>query len=203
MKKIAAMLLCLCLIVAFPLTAFAKNTDGGDTHISTVVPGFHKITVNADGAEAFINGTASKEFTVERLSEPTVVFKPESGKRISGVLLNGEDITDKITDDSYTLEPVYEDKIMTVTTEVYIEPPTENPSATQPTTEKPTTGIEPTTNPPTGNQGNSSTGGNNANNQGKNPLQTGESFNIALLIVFMISFIFIITLSRRHTKKIK
>lgn len=201
MKKIAAALLCLCLIAAFPLTAFAQNTAGGDTHISTVVPGFHKITVISDRAEVSVNGTVAAEFTVERLSEPTAVFKPDIGYRIISVLLNGEDITDKITDGSYTLEPVYEDKIIIVTTEGVVEPPTtepttENPSTTEPTTEPKTENpsttepdsTEPTSNPQSG-------------SQGTNPVQTGQAVHIALWIVFMISLAAIIVLSRRHSRK--
>ena len=201
MKRIAAALLCLCLIAAFPLTALAQNTSGGDAHISAKVPDSHKITAAADGVEVFVNGTAGKEFTVERLSAPTVTFKPKSGKRISKVMLNGEDITDKITDGSYTLEPVYQDLVITVNTEDYTEPATETPEPTEPTTQpttetpkptKPTT--QPTTEKPTGTDPTIKT-------QSGNPVQTGEIFNIALWIVLIISFAVIITLSRRRSKK--
>ena len=132
MKKAAATLLCICLIAVFPLTAFAQTTEGDNTSvIKTVVPSKHEISVSADGAEVIINGESATDFEIDRLSEPTITFKPESGKRISRVLLNGEDITDKITDGSYTLPPVYEDLVITVTTEDYTEPTTE------PTTEAP------------------------------------------------------------------
>lgn len=132
MKKAAATLLCICLIAVFPLTAFAQTTEGDNTSvIKTVVPSKHEISVSADGAEVIINGKSATDFEIDRLSEPTITFKPESGKRIRQVLLNGEDITDKITDGSYTLPPVYEDLVITVTTEDYTEPTTE------PTTEKP------------------------------------------------------------------
>lgn len=132
MKKAAATLLCICLIAVFPLTAFAQTTEGDNTSvIKTVVPSKHEISVSADGAEVIINGKSATDFEIDRLSEPTITFKPESGKRIRQVLLNGEDITNKITDGSYTLPPVYEDLVITVTTEDYTEPTTE------PTTEKP------------------------------------------------------------------
>lgn len=201
MKRIAAVLLCLCLIATFLLTAFAQNTDGGDTHISTVVPSSHKISVSAEGAEVSVNGVTAKEFIVDRLSQPTITFKPESGKRISKVMLNGEDITDKITDGSYTLESVYQDLVITVNTEDYTEPATETPEPTEPTTQpttetpkptKPTT--QPTTEKPTGTDTTIKT-------QSGNPVQTGEIFNIAPWIVLIISFAVIITLSRRRSKK--
>ena len=132
MKKAAATLLCICLIAVFPLTAFAQTTEGDNTSvIKTVVPSKHEISVSADGAEVIINGKSATDFEIDRLSEPTITFKPESGKRIRQVLLNGEDITDKITDGSYTLPPVYEDLVIAVTTEDYTEPTTE------PTTEAP------------------------------------------------------------------
>lgn len=191
MKRIAAALLCLCLIAAFPLTALAQNTSGGDAHISAKVPDSHKITVAADGVEVLINSTASNEFTVERLSAPTVTFKPKIGKRISKVMLNDEDITDKITDGSYTLEPVYQDLVITVNTEDYTEPATETPEPTEPTTQ-PTTETPSATEPTTNKQ---------SGYKGTNPVQTGEIFNIALWIVFLISFAVIITLSRRRSKK--
>lgn len=232
MKKIAVMLLCLCLIAAFPLTAFAQVTgsDGDNTSvIKTVVPSQHKISFSVEGVEVILDGESGTEFTVDRLSKPTITFKPKDGKRISKVLLNGEDITDKITDGSYTLESVYQDIVISVTTEAIIQPPTvepptepttenpsttepddtepatENPSATEPddtepTTETPST-TAPTTNPQSGSQGNSATEESNTNNQGTNPIQTGQAVHIALWIVFMISLAAIIVLSRRHSKK--
>ena len=136
MKKAAATLLCICIIAVFPLTAFAQTTEGDNTSvIKTVVPSKHEISVSADGAEVIINGKSATDFEIDRLSEPTITFKPESGKRISQVLLNGEDITAKITDGSYTLPPVYEDIVIAVTTEDYTEPTTE--PTTESTTEAP------------------------------------------------------------------
>lgn len=181
MKKIAAMLLCICLIAAFSVTAFAQNTDGGDSHITTIVPDSHKITVISDGVEVFIGGTAAKEFTVERLSEPTVVFKPEKNRRIVQVLLDDNDITNNIEGDSYTFEPVYKDMIVTVTTESY----TEESTASEPESESPE----------------STPAESSQNSQGSIPLQTGETTNIAFWIVLIIVSAVIFTLSRQSSKK--
>ncbi|MDD6488718.1 MAG: hypothetical protein PUG48_02740 [Clostridia bacterium] len=183
MKKIAAMLLCICLIATFSVTAFAQNTAGGDSYITTVVPGFHKITVISDGAEVFIDGTAGKEFTVERLSEPTAVFKAEKNRRIVQVVLDDNDITDNIEGDSYTFEPVYKDMILTVTTEGY----TEESTTSEPESESPE----------------STPAESSQNSQGSIPMQTGETTNIAFWIVLIVLSAVIFTLSRQSSKKEK
>ncbi|MGN0487657.1 MAG: carboxypeptidase-like regulatory domain-containing protein [Ruminococcus sp.] len=118
MKKIASLLLCLCLVFSLPTVAFAQTAESsGDAVISASVPETHKITVYADGADVMFNGEMQDSFTVERLSEPTVIIRAESGKSVKQVLLNGEDITSQIKGGYYTLEPVYEDKTLTVITE--------------------------------------------------------------------------------------
>lgn len=118
MKKIASLLLCLCLVFSLPTVAFAQTAESsGDAVISASVPETHKITVYADGADVMFNGEMQDSFTVERLSEPTVIIRAEGGKSVKQVLLNGEDITSQIKGGYYTLEPVYEDKTLTVITE--------------------------------------------------------------------------------------
>lgn len=118
MKKIASLLLCLCLVFSLPTVAFAQTAESsGDAVISASVPETHKITVYADGADVMFNGEMQDSFTVERLSEPTVIIRAESGKSVKQVLLNGVDITSQIKGGYYTLEPVYEDKTLTVITE--------------------------------------------------------------------------------------
>lgn len=121
MKKIASLLLCLCLVFSLPTVAFAQTVsqseNGGNAVISASVPNTHKITVNADGADVMFNGEMQDSFTVDRLSEPTLIIRAQSGKSVKQVLLNGEDITSQIKGGYYTLEPVYEDKTLTVITE--------------------------------------------------------------------------------------
>lgn len=121
MKKIASLLLCLCIVFSLPTVAFAQTVsqseNGGNAVISASVPNTHKITVSANGADVMFNGEMQDSFTVERLSEPTVIIRAESGKSVKQVLLNGEDITSQIKGGYYTLEPVYEDKTLTVITE--------------------------------------------------------------------------------------
>lgn len=127
MKKVAAILFCLFLIVICPITVFAQTVNGeGDRTavITTAVPKYHKITISAEGAKVELNGKNGIEFVVDRLSEPTIHINVDSEKEIKQVLINDEDITDKMVDNSYTIESVYEDKLITVIVQSSTEPST-------------------------------------------------------------------------------
>lgn len=65
----------------------------------------------------FFGGASGSSFTVERLSEPTLLIRPDSEKTVKQILLNGEDVTSLVKGGYYTLAPVYEDKTLTVVTE--------------------------------------------------------------------------------------
>ena len=103
----------LLLLFGMSTTAFAA-----DVSISTAVPDSHTLTVTADHAQVFCQGQTGGRFEIERLSEPTLLIRPENGYRVLKVTLNGEDITASVIGGYYTLEPVYEDKTLTVETEV-------------------------------------------------------------------------------------
>ncbi|MBR1392917.1 MAG: hypothetical protein IJ561_03675 [Ruminococcus sp.] len=138
MKKIAALLLCISLLTAPCLTAYAEaNSAPGEATIGTVVPDSHKVKVKVTGNVDFsLNGETGDEFTVPRLSEPKLKVTPKPGERITSVTLDGEDITDKLKDGTYTLPPVYED------TEAVIEAVTEKaPGENGGSTVNPTTGV--------------------------------------------------------------
>ena len=111
MKKIITLFLSLLLLCSMSMTAFANEAT-----ISTIVPDSHTITVTADDADVFCNGQSGNLFTVERLSEPTLLIRAASGKEITKIQLNGENITAKVEGGYYTLEPIYEDKTLTVET---------------------------------------------------------------------------------------
>lgn len=111
MRKLTALLLSLLLLCSMGMTVFAEGTI-----ITTTVPGTHTITVIADGADVFCNGQAGTLFTVNRLSQPTLLIRAASGKEITQIRLNDEDITSQVKGGYYTLEPIYEDKILTVVT---------------------------------------------------------------------------------------
>ena len=88
LKKIMTVLLSFFFLCGMHVTAFA-----GDITITASVPGSHTITVDADGAEVFCDGAAGSCFTVERLSGPKLLIRAESGREITEILLNGENIT--------------------------------------------------------------------------------------------------------------
>ena len=111
MRKLTVLLLSLLLLCSIPLAAFAQ-----DTVITTTVPDSHTITVAAGGADVFCNRQPGNVFAVDRLSQPTLLIRPVSGKAITRISLNGEDITDQVKGGFYTLEPIYENKTLTVVT---------------------------------------------------------------------------------------
>lgn len=119
MKKITALLLCFLTICMCSVAVLAEESEqeASNTVISVTVPDNHKITVTAENAQVFYEGISGEEFTVERLSEPRILIRAESGKVIKSVTLNGEDVTDLLCGGYLDLSPVYEDKLIAVTTE--------------------------------------------------------------------------------------
>ena len=111
MRKIVTLLLSAMLLFSMSITAFAD-----DATITTIVPDSHTITVTADGADVFCNGQSGSRFTVDRLSEPELLIRAVSGKEITRILLNDEDIVDQVKGGIYTLKPVYENMTLTVVT---------------------------------------------------------------------------------------
>ena len=119
MKRLTALLLCFLLLCTCSVTAFAAEPEDEitTTVISVTVPGSHKITVTADSARVFYEGVSGDSFTVERLSTPRLLIRAESGKVIKSVMLNDVDVTAELHGGYLDLTPVYEDKVITVTTE--------------------------------------------------------------------------------------
>ena len=119
MKKLTALLLCFLLLCTCSVTAFAAEPEAEKTNtvISVTVPDSHKITVTAENAKVFYEGVSGEEFIVERLSEPRLLIRAESGKVIKSVMLNDVDVTAELHGGYLDLAPVYEDKVITVTTE--------------------------------------------------------------------------------------
>ena len=119
MKKLTALLLCFLLLCTCSVTAFAAEPEAEKTNtvISVTVPDSHKITVTAENAKVFYKGVSGDSFTVERLSTPRLLIRAESGKVIKSVMLNDVDVTAELHGGYLDLAPVYEDKVITVTTE--------------------------------------------------------------------------------------
>ena len=119
MKKITALLLCFLTLCTCSVTAFATEPEAEITTavITVTVPDSHKITVTADSARVFYEGVNGEEFTAPRLSTPRLLIRAESGKVIKSVMLNDVDVTAFLHGGYLDLAPVYEDKVITVTTE--------------------------------------------------------------------------------------
>ena len=119
MKRLTVLLLCFLLLCTCSLTAFAAEPEDEEinTVISVTVPDSHKITVTAENAKVFYEGVSGEEFIVERLSEPRLLIRAESGKVIKSVMLNDVDVTAELHGGYLDLDAVYEDKVITVTTE--------------------------------------------------------------------------------------
>ena len=119
MKRLTALLLCFLLLCTCSVTAFAAEPEAEKTNtvISITVPDSHKITVTAENAKVFYEGVSGEEFIVERLSEPRLLIRAESGKVIKSVMINGEDVTEELHGGYLDLDAVYEDKEITVITE--------------------------------------------------------------------------------------
>ena len=147
MKKLAAMLLCLSMLSAGALTAYAEeelDISPGEATIGTEVPDSHNITITVTGnADVTVNGKEGSEFEVERLSEPVIKIKAKDGEKITKVLLNGEDITDKLVDGKLTLDPIYEDKALDIPVETEAlpvdssQPDSSTPDSSAPDSSKP------------------------------------------------------------------
>ena len=89
MKKIAALLLCFCMLSLSSLSAFAQAVTQDEEQkgatVSVTVPDSHTLTVNADNAQVFYNGQSADSFDMERLSEPRILIRPENGYRVTKV----------------------------------------------------------------------------------------------------------------------
>ena len=127
-KKLAGLLCALALLCGFCLPVFADNNDS-TVKITTTVPSTHTITVTqADGAAVICNGQPGTTFTVERLSQPQLLFSPDSGRALSRVTVNGADVTAHLQGGYYTLPAVYED--LTLQVETAAAPQAASPAST-------------------------------------------------------------------------
>lgn len=106
-------------------------TINNNAVIEVSVPFEHTLTVTApDGVTVTLDGVSGNNFSVERLSEPTLVVSVPDGQEIVKIVLNGEDVTDKFANGRYKMPPVYENLALEVETRS-VEPTT---STIEPTT---------------------------------------------------------------------
>ena len=120
MKKMAVILLCFSMLCAASVTASAQvsqDSESGQAVIGTEVPASHIINVTLIGSGSYdLDGETGSSFEAQRLSQPMLSIKPDSGWEITSVTLNGSDITEEVSaDGQYIFEPVYEDKTVVIT----------------------------------------------------------------------------------------
>lgn len=115
-KKLAGLLCALALLCSFCLPVFADNNDN-TVEITTTVPTTHTITVDrVDGAAVFFNGQSGTNFTVDRFDQLQLLICPDSGRVLTRVLVNGEDVTALVQGGYYTLPAACEDLTLQVET---------------------------------------------------------------------------------------
>ena len=202
MRRIAVLGLCLCLFPYCAMTAFAEDTTTlaatqNDAVISVSVPYAHTLTVTAPhGVTATLAGVSGKNFSVERLSEPTLAVNIPDGQEIVKIMLNGEDVTDKFVNRRYKLPPVYENLALEVETRS-VEPTT---STTEPTTSSTT---DSTTSSTTTSESSSTTSDSNSqktypDNDSPN---TGDAMTVGIgFPAFFLGVAFLMVLLKKRNK---
>ena len=202
MRRIAVLGLCLCLFPYCAMTAFAEDTTTlaatqNDAVISVSVPYAHTLTVTApDGVTATLAGVSGNNFSVERLSEPTLAVNIPDGQEIVKIMLNGEDVTDKFVNRRYKLPPVYENLALEVETRS-VEPTT---STTEPTTSSTT---DSTTSSTTTSESSSTTSDSNSqktypDNDSPN---TGDAMTVGIgFPAFFLGVAFLMVLLKKRNK---
>ena len=127
--KRAFVLLITGLLLTMPLTVFAQtldeNNQSGSAVISAAVPSSHTLTVVSDGAQVFFNGIAVNDtVSLERQSTPQLLIRADSGRKITSVTLNGEDVTNQLVGGRLTLPKVISDgRLIVLTAAVKDTPP--------------------------------------------------------------------------------
>ena len=127
-KNLAGLLCALALLCSFCLPVFADNNDN-TVKITTTVPTTHTITVDrVDGAAVFFNGQSGTNFTVDRFDRLQLLICPDSGRVLTRVLVNGEDVTALVQGGYYTLPAACED--LTLQVETTAAPQAASPAST-------------------------------------------------------------------------
>ena len=142
MKKTAVFLLCLLMLGAGSLTAFADEepniTPGQQATIETEVPSTHNVTVKLTGEGSYtLGGKSGTTIAVDRLSEPTLDITPAENYALKTVKIDGKDVTSEVKDGKITLEPVYKDVAIEIETEKLPEPDESKPDESKPDESKP------------------------------------------------------------------
>ena len=122
MKKIAALLLCVFLLLACSMTVCAtgeltEKEPEETVNVTTTVPDGLALKVMATNVQICIDGIAAESFTITRQDTPTLELIPAEDFYIQAVYINGEDVTGRVKDGRLTLDPVFEDLELVVLTQ--------------------------------------------------------------------------------------
>ena len=122
MKKIAALLLCVFLLLACSMTVCAtgeltEKEPEETVNVTTTVPDGLALKVMATNVQICIDGIASESFTITRQDTPTLELIPAEDFYIQAVYINGADVTGRVKDGCLTLDPVFEDLELVVLTQ--------------------------------------------------------------------------------------
>jgi hypothetical protein len=122
MKKIAALLLCVFLLIACRVTVCAtgeltEEEPEETVNVTTTVPDGLALKVMATNVQICIDGIAAESFTITRQDTPTLELIPAEDFYIKAVYINGEDVTGRVKDGRLTLDPVFEDLELVVLTQ--------------------------------------------------------------------------------------
>ena len=104
------------------LAADTGSSSNSQSIISTTVPDSHNIRIEKSHADVVIEGEEDQtegnmdNFVVDRFAEPKIRITPEEGWKVSKILLNGEDVTERFKDGYLTLEEVCEDLTLVIET---------------------------------------------------------------------------------------
>ena len=140
MKKTAVFLLCLLMLGAGSMTAFAEDAPNDaprQVAVETEVPATHNVTVKLTGEGSYtLGGKSGSTIAIDRLSEPTLDITPAENYALKTVKIDGKDVTSEVKDGKITLEAVYKDVAIEIETEKLPEPepePTPEPEPVYPT----------------------------------------------------------------------
>lgn len=117
MRKTFTLLSGIILWILLSVSTVAASNE--TSMIGTTVPDNHSISIQADHASAlYLEGTKgeSDAYVVPRLSEPRFQLSVEQGWTLERILLNGQDVTNQVTDGVLKLPPVCGDQVITLET---------------------------------------------------------------------------------------
>jgi len=114
LKKVLSIVVAIVMILAMSIPGFA-------THIGTVVPFEHNVTINYnDGGFVLVNGKIcadGTQFKIDRFSEIDLGVFTENGYHLESITVNGVDVTDEYVNGNLKISDIVTDTYVNVTFE--------------------------------------------------------------------------------------